>query len=171
MFYFNTNPRSEHTMPSVHDFYMQTARQKGSGASTVYRGSPFLRGGQSGDGFGSILSSIARTVLPVVKKIAPLAKRALPLAKTVGKQVAKTGATALGSYASDLIDGVSPKKAAQKRSSDLFEEIKKEGKKRLADTFNDSRKKPPSKKRRSTPLANKRKRKRRTRSDLYGKYR
>lgn len=138
-------------------YYLREARQKGAGGPRVYRGSPFIRGGQSGDGFGNILSSLVRTVLPI--------------AKSVGKTVAKQGAAHLGSYVADIIDGASAKEAAKRRSSELFDAVKSEGKARLSAAFNNSR--PPKKPRRS-PLrrpVDKRRRKRTLRSDLYGSYR
>ena len=142
-------------------YYLREARQKGAGGPRVYRGSPFIRGGQSGDGFGNILSSLVRTVLPI--------------AKSVGKTVAKQGAAQLGSYVADIIDGASAKEAAKRRSSELFDAVKSEGKARLSAAFNNSRPRaPPSKKPRLSPLrrpVDKRRRKRTLRSDLYGSYR
>ena len=142
-------------------YYLHEARQKGAGGPRVYRGSPFIRGGQSGDDFGNILSSLVRTVLPI--------------AKSVGKTVAKQGAAHLGSYVADIIDGASAKEAAKRRSSELFDAVKSEGKARLSAAFNNSRPRasPPKKPRRS-PLrrpVDKRRRKRTLRSDLYGSYR
>ena len=138
-------------------YYLREARQKGAGGPRVYRGSPFIRGGQSGDGFGNILSSLVRTVMPI--------------AKSIGKTVAKQGAAHLGSYVSDLIDGASPKPAAKRRSSELFDAVKSEGKTRLSAAFNGSRPRASPKKPPLRRPANKRRRKRTLRSDLYGSYR
>lgn len=109
----------------ISDYYEKQALQlQGGNGGRVFRGTPFMRGHMTGGGLGSILSSVF--------------KAALPVAKTAGRYLAKKGVKSLAGFAGDLVNGESPKMAARKRASRLYEDMKRDSQNKIARMMNDS---------------------------------
>ena len=78
---------------------------------------------QRGKGFGSFLGSLARTIMPVVKKIAP---KVVKLAKSNGvKKLVKHSSRAAAGIAADMLDGKSANASVNKQVGIAKAQIKK----------------------------------------------
>ena len=109
----------------VSEYYKKQALQlQGGNGGRVFRGTPFMRGHSTGGGLGSILSSVFKAALPVVK--------------SAGRYVAKKGASSLAGFAGDIISGETPKMAAKKRALRLYEDMKRDSQSKIARMMNDS---------------------------------
>ena len=68
---------------------MLVTRQYGRGPITVFRGAPLQRGHGI---FGTLLRTLGRVAVPVLKRAAPIAKKvAVRAAKSAAKRTAKAG--------------------------------------------------------------------------------
>ena len=98
---------------AIQDYY-STSDLTGSG---YYEGTLF----QKGSGLGSIIKSIGKIAMPLIKKAG---RALLPIARRSARHIAREGVSALGEVAGDILEGKNVKNSLQHRSNVALENLR-----------------------------------------------